>query len=114
MPRLGCSAYRVKESCHAPRANWKGYLKLSLVSCPIARYPASAASEKVAFRQINRKTGSRLKQQLIASVTGDVVEAEDKGRGYQIGKDEYLPIDDAELDALQVESTHTITIHISG
>ncbi len=47
----------------APRANWKGYLRLSLVSCPIALYPASSLSEKVSFNRINRKTGNRLKQQ---------------------------------------------------
>jgi DNA end-binding protein Ku len=94
----------------APRANWKGYLKLSLVSCPIALYPASSSTERVSFRQINKKTGNRLKQQLVDSETGDVVEAEDKGRGYEIGKNEYLPIEDDELDAIQVESTHTIDI----
>jgi DNA end-binding protein Ku len=94
----------------APRANWKGYLKLSLVSCPIALYPASSSTERVSFRQINKKTGNRLKQQLIDSETGDVVDAEDKGRGYEIGKNEYLSIEDEELDSIQVEATHTIDI----
>ena len=51
----------------APRANWKGYLRLSLVSCPIALYPASSLSEKVSFNRINRKTGNRLKQQNVDS-----------------------------------------------
>ena len=74
------------------RPFWKGYLKLSLVSCPIALFPASSSSERVSFRQISKKTGHRLKQQLVDSVTGDVVESGDKGRGYQIGKDEYLPV----------------------
>jgi DNA end-binding protein Ku len=68
------------------RPFWKGYLKLSLVSCPIAMFPAS--SSRVSFRQINKKPGHRLKQQLVDSVTGEVVESGDKGRGYQIGKDE--------------------------
>ena len=57
----------------APRAYWKGYLKLSLVSCPIALYPASSASERVSFHRINRKTGNRLKQQMIDPETGEVL-----------------------------------------
>ena len=64
------------------RPFWKGYLRLSLVSCPIALFPASSSSERVSFRQINKKTGHRLKQQLVDSVTGQVVESGDKGRGY--------------------------------
>jgi DNA end-binding protein Ku len=92
------------------RPFWKGYLKLSLVSCPIALYPASSSSERVSFRQINKRTGHRLKQRLVDSITGDVVESQDKGRGYQVGKDEYLPVEDEELDNLALESTHTIDI----
>jgi DNA end-binding protein Ku len=92
------------------RPFWKGYLKLSLVSCPIALFPASSSSERVSFRQINKKTGNRLKQQLVDSVTGDVVESSDKGRGYQIGKDEYLPVEDEELDSLRLESTKIIDL----
>ena len=67
----------------APRPNWKGYLRLSLVSCPIALYPASTLSEKVSFNRINRKTGNRLKQQNIDSETGDVVPREDTARGFE-------------------------------
>jgi DNA end-binding protein Ku len=92
------------------RPFWKGYLKLSLVSCPIALFPASSFSERVSFRQINKKTGHRLKQQLVDSVTGEVVESGDKGRGYEIGKNEYLPVEDEELDSLALESTHIIDI----
>jgi DNA end-binding protein Ku len=92
------------------RPFWKGYLKLSLVSCPIALYSASSSSERVSFRQINKKTGHRLKQQFVDSVTGDVVESTDKGRGYQIGKDEYLPVEDEELDSLRLESTKIIDL----
>ena len=61
----------------APRANWKGYLRLSLVSCPIALYPASSLSEKVSFNRINRKTGNRLKQQNVDSETGEVRKGKD-------------------------------------
>jgi DNA end-binding protein Ku len=92
------------------RPFWKGYLKLSLVSCPIALFPASSSSERVSFRQINKKTGHRLKQQLVDSVTGEVVESGDKGRGYQIGKDEYLPLEDEDLDSLRLESTKIIDL----
>jgi DNA end-binding protein Ku len=92
------------------RPFWKGYLKLSLVSCPIAMFPASSSSERVSFRQINRKTGHRLKQQLVDSVTGEVVESQDKGRGYQVGKDEYMPVEDEELDSLRLESTKIIDL----
>jgi Ku70/Ku80 beta-barrel domain len=70
----------------APRANWKGYLRLSLVSCPIALYPASSLSEKVSFNRINRKTGNRLKQQNVDSESGQVVSRDDMVRGYEIAK----------------------------
>ena len=94
----------------APRANWKGYLRLSLVSCPIALYPASSLSEKVSFNRINRKTGNRLKQQNVDSETGDVVPREDTARGYEVAKGQYLIVEDQEIDAVQIESTRTIEI----
>ena len=94
----------------APRANWKGYLRLSLVSCPVALYPASSLSEKVSFNRINRKTGNRLKQQNVDSETGDVVSREDTARGYEVGKGQYLIVEDQEFDAVQIESTRTIEI----
>ena len=94
----------------APRANWKGYLRLSLVSCPIALYPASSLSEKVSLNRLNRKTGNRLKQQNVDSETGEVVPREDTARGYQVAKGQYLIVEDEELDAVQIESTRTIDI----
>ena len=94
----------------APRANWKGYLRLSLVSCPIALYPASSLSEKVSFNRVNRKTGNRLKQQNVDSETGEVVPREDMARGYEIAKGQYLIVEDEELEAVQIESTRTIDI----
>ena len=94
----------------APRAYWKGYLKLSLVSCPIALYPASSSAERVSFNRINKKTGNRLKQQLVDAETGDPVDKEDIGRGYEIGKGQYIPVEDEELEKVQIESTHTIEI----
>src|SRR5215469_5502008 len=94
----------------APPANWKGYLRLSLVSCPIALYPASSLREKVSFNRINRKTGNRLKQQNVDSETGEVVPREDIARGYEIGKGQYLLVEDEEFEAIQIESTRTIDI----
>ena len=92
------------------RANWKGYLRLSLVSCPIALYPASSLSEKVSFNRINRKTGNRLKQQNVDSETGDVVPREDTARGYEVAKGQYLIVEDEEFDAIQIKSTRPIDI----
>ena len=92
------------------RAFWKGYLKLSLVSCPIALYTGTSATERVSFRQINKKTGNRLRQQLVDEGTREPVEGEDKGWGYEYAKNAYIPVDDDELDALAIESKHTIEI----
>ena len=94
----------------ARRAYWKGYLKLSLVTCPVALYPASSQSEKTRFHQINRKTGNRLRQQMVDEETGRVVDKEDKGRGYELGNGRYVAIEPEELDAVEIESTHTIDI----
>jgi DNA end-binding protein Ku len=94
----------------APRAYWKGYLKLSLVSCPIALYPATSSSERVSFNRINKKTGNRLKQQQVDAETGEPVEKEDIGRGYEIGKGQYLQVEDDEIEKIRIESTHTIEI----
>src|ERR1043165_5934725 len=94
----------------APRAYWKGSLKLSLVTCPIALYPASTQAEKTHFHQINTKTGHRLKQQMIDERTGRVVDKDHKGRGYELSKGRYIQIEEEELDAVKLESTHTIEI----
>jgi Ku protein len=88
----------------APRPHWKGYLKLSLVSCPIGLYPAISAAEKISFRQVNRETGHRLRQQLVDSVTGEVVDAHKKGRGYEVGENQFLMVQEEELEAAQQEA----------
>ena len=93
-----------------PRPYWKGYLKLSLVSCPIALYTATSSGERVAFRQINKKTGNRLRQQLVDEGTGEPIDPDDKGRGYEVDKGVYLQVEDEELDAIAIESSHTIDI----
>jgi DNA end-binding protein Ku len=92
------------------RPYWKGYLKLSLVSCPIALYSGTSSTERVSFRQINKKTGNRLRQQLVDEITREPVEGPDKGRGYEYSKNAYIPVDDNELDAIAIESNHTIEI----
>jgi Ku protein len=94
----------------APRAYWKGSLKLSLVSCPVVLYPASTSVEKTRFHMINKETGNRLKQQMVDAETGDVVESDQKGRGYEVSKGEYVEVEKEELEAVQVESNHTIDI----
>ncbi len=94
----------------APRAYWKGTLKLSLVSCPVVLYPASTSVEKTRFHMINKETGNRLKQQMVDTETGDVVESDLKGRGYELKKGEYVEVEKEELEAVQIESNHTIDI----
>ena len=94
----------------APRAYWKGTLKLSLVSCPVVLYPATTAAEKTRFHMINRETGNRLKQQMVDAETGDVVESDQKGRGYELRKGKYVEIEPEELEAVQIDSNHTIDI----
>jgi DNA end-binding protein Ku len=94
----------------AARAYWKGSLKLSLVSCPVLLYPASTSVDKTRFHMINKETGNRLKQQMVDAETGDVVEGDQKGRGYEVKKGDYVAIDKEELEAVQIESNHTIDI----
>src|SRR5580704_14098381 len=109
-PRPGNTPHCVGVSSMSPRPYWKGYLKLSLVSCPIAVHAACSSAERISFRQINRKTGNRLRQQLIDEETREVVEAHEKARGYEIGKAQYLLVEDDELQAIEIASTHTIDI----
>ena len=94
----------------AARAYWKGSLKLSLVSCPVLLYPASTSVDKTRFHMINKETGNRLKQQMVDAETGDVVESDQKGRGYELKKGKYVEIEKDELEAVQIESNHTIDI----
>jgi Ku protein len=93
-----------------PRVYWKGFLRLSLVTCPIELFPATSQAEKTHFHQINTRTGHRLRQLMVDEETGDPVDTAHKGRGYEIGKDNYVPVDDDELAAVEIESTRTIDI----
>jgi DNA end-binding protein Ku len=94
----------------APRPNWKGYLKLSLVSCPVALYPATTTSERVSFRTLNRDTGNRVRRQFVDEQTGEQVETENQAKGYEVGKGEYIVLEDDEIKSVQIESNHTIDI----
>ena len=94
----------------APRANWKGYLRLSLVTCPIALFPATSEAEKISFNQINRKTGHRIKYVKVDAETGNDVENEDIVKGYQVDSDTYITVDKEELENIALESTRTIDI----
>ncbi|HEV7256281.1 MAG TPA: Ku protein [Bosea sp. (in: a-proteobacteria)] len=94
----------------APRPAWKGYLKLSLVSCAIELTGATDHSEKVSFRVINRKTGNTVRRQYVDGVTGKPVADEDEVKGYEIGDDEYLLVEEDEIDAVQIDSSHTLSI----
>jgi Ku protein len=87
----------------ASRAYWRGYLKLSFVSCPIALYPATSAAERVSFRQVNRRTGHRLRHKLVDSVTGEVVDPSNKARGYEVGEKEFLLVEDRDLERARSE-----------
>ena len=94
----------------APRAYWKGYLKLSLVSCPIALYPATSEREKISFHQLNKNTGHRIKYRKVDADSGEEVEAADIIKGYEVGKGEYLELDPEELEAIAIESKRVIDI----
>jgi DNA end-binding protein Ku len=94
----------------APRANWKGFLKLSLVSCPIAMYPASTEREKIRFHNINSETGNRVRMRRVDEGTGDEVPYEKIVSGYEVVKGQYIEVTDEELEAIALESTRTIDI----
>jgi DNA end-binding protein Ku len=94
----------------APRPAWKGYLKLSLVSCAVAMYTATSTSSRIRLNIINRETGNRIRNQAVDSETGDVVEADDKVKGYEVDKGQYVLLEEEELDEVALESTHTIEI----
>src|SRR6478736_4854906 len=92
----------------APRANWKGFLRLSLVTCPVALYPATSDTEKVSFNQINRKTGHRIKYAKVDAESGEEVAAEDIIKGYKVDSDTYIEVTKDELDDIALESTRTM------
>ena len=94
----------------APRANWKGFLRLSLVTCPVALYPATSESEKISFNQLNRKTGHRIKYAKVDADTGEEVANEDIVKGYKVDTDTFVEVTKEELENVALESTRTIEI----
>jgi DNA end-binding protein Ku len=94
----------------APRANWKGFLRLSLVTCPVALYPATSDAEKISFNQINKNTGHRIRYLRVDAETGEEVSNEDIIKGYEVDKDTYLEVTKDELENIALESTRTIEI----
>ncbi len=94
----------------APRAYWKGYLKLSLVSCPIALYPATSEREKISFHQVNKATGNRIRYKKIDAETGDEVDNAEIVKGYEVDKGQYIELEPEELEAVAIESKHVIEI----
>src|SRR5580658_7256866 len=94
----------------APRAYWKGYLKLSLVSCPISLFPATSEREKISFHQLNKETGNRIRYHKVDEGTGEEVPADHIVKGYEVGKGQYIEVSDEELEAIALESTKTIDI----
>jgi len=88
-----------------PRASWNGFLRLSLVSCPVSLVPATTEGKRIRFNQLNAKTGNRVQQQLIDSKTGEVVDRDDIVKGYEYDRGRYATISDDELKALQIESS---------
>jgi len=95
----------------APRANWKGFLRLSLVTCPVALYPATSDSEKISFNQINKSTGHRIKYVKVDADTGEEVSNEDITKGFKVDTDTYVEVSKEELENIALESTRTIDIN---
>jgi DNA end-binding protein Ku len=96
----------------AVRAFWRGYLKLSLVTCPVAMTPATSDGDKVRFHTLNRATGNRIVSEYVDSVTGEPVESDDEVRGYERGENDHVMLEDEELDAVALDTTHTIDIEM--
>ena len=96
----------------AVRPYWKGYLKLSLVTCPVQMMPATSESEKVRFHTLNRETHNRVVSHYVDAVTGKEVSDEDEVKGYQRGENDYVLLEDEELENVALDSTKTIDIDV--
>jgi DNA end-binding protein Ku len=94
----------------APRAYWKGYLKLSLVSCPVALYPATSDHEKISFHQIHKQTGNRIRYKKVDADSGREVDNDDIIKGYEVSKGEFIEFEPEELEAVEIESKRVIDI----
>ena len=100
------------ENVMATRSFWKGYLKLSLVTCPVAMTPATTDSDKVRFHTLNRATGHRVEARYVDAGTGEAVDEDEEVKGYQSGADQYVMLEDDELESVNLESTRTIDIEM--
>ncbi|NKW11144.1 Ku protein [Ochrobactrum tritici] len=96
----------------AVRPYWKGYLKLSLVTCPVEMMPATSDSEKVRFHTLNRQTQNRVVSRYVDAITGKEVKEGDEAKGYERGEGEYILLDDDELENVALDSTKTIDIEM--
>src|SRR6476469_1866305 len=96
----------------APRSFWTGYLKLSLVTCPVSMVPATSDSEKVRFHTLNRATGNRVESRYVDAGTEKPVDEDDEVKGYQTGDDQFVMLEDDELESVALESTRTIDIEM--
>ena len=96
----------------APRSFWKGYLKLSLVTCPVAMTTATTENEKVRFHTLNRTTGNRVVSQYVDAATGKPIDENDEVKGYARGEDHYVLLEGEELEAVALESARTINIEM--
>ena len=94
----------------APRANWKGFLKVGEVVCPVSLYTATSTSERIAFHTINRATGHRIQRRFIDSETGDPVEREDQVKGYEVGAGDYVMLEPEEVAAAVPHSDKTLAV----
>lgn len=94
----------------APRSNWKGYLRVSLVSCPVRLHPATTTAERISFHQLAPKTKARIRLQPVDPTTGEAVERSELLRGYPIDKDRYVILEDEELEKIQIESSRVIDV----
>lgn len=110
IPRAGVFSGNALEDGMPPRPYWKGYLKLSLVTCPVSLTPATSGRDKLRFHTVNAETGNRVRSRYADSVTGEPVPDEDEVKGYEIEPDRHIVIEDEELEAVGLESTRTIDI----
>lgn len=94
----------------APRANWKGFLKIAEVQCPVALFTAASTSDRISLHMLNRATGHRLRRQFVDSVTGRPVNSEDQVKGYEVSRDEYVVLEDEEIAAAVPESDKTLAV----
>lgn len=94
----------------APRANWKGFLKVGEVTCPVGLYTAATTSDRIAFHTINRATGHRVHRQFVDSETGRPVEKDDQVKGYEIGSGEYVLLEPDEVSAAVPDSDKTLSV----